>query len=154
MNLEELSDHIQFFARRACRRFGCLADCDNRHNSFCFRNIKEFAEFIRFTNSHDQSGKSEVFCLEDQVFILQTKVIASPSVSKFIVSCAILLETGAVMYEGCYDQRSILRFTRISRTRKAGCTAMAIEPKELTEDCSSALERLMTVLWIPAGIPT
>ena len=95
--LEELSDHIQFFARRACRRFGCLADCDNRHNSFCFRNIKEFAEFIRFTNSHNQSGKSEVFCLEDQVFILQTKVIASPSVSKFIVSCAILLETGAVM---------------------------------------------------------
>ena len=32
--------------------------------------------------------------------------------------------------------------------------AMEIEPKELTDDCSIALDRLMTVLWIPAGIPT
>ena len=31
---------------------------------------------------------------------------------------------------------------------------MAVEPKEFTEDCSSALEKLITVLWIPAGIPT
>ena len=32
--------------------------------------------------------------------------------------------------------------------------AMAIDPKELTEDWSMALDRLITVLWIPAGIPT
>ena len=120
--LEELRDRIQVLARRTCRRFGCLADCNNRHNSFCLWNIKEFAEFIRFTESHDQSRKSQICRFEDQVFILQTKIIASPSVSKFIVGGTIFLETGAVMYEGCYDQRSILGFTRISRTRKAGCT--------------------------------
>ena len=58
--LEELRDRIQFLARRTCRRFGCLANCNNRHNSFCLWNIKEFAEFIRFTNSHDQSGKTKL----------------------------------------------------------------------------------------------
>ena len=31
---------------------------------------------------------------------------------------------------------------------------MAMEPKELTEDWSMALEKLMTVLWMPAGMPT
>ena len=32
--------------------------------------------------------------------------------------------------------------------------AIAIDPKELTDDCSIAFEILITVLWIPAGTPT
>ena len=36
----------------------------------------------------------------------------------------------------------------------AAYPAMAMEPKELTDDCRSALEKLITTLWIPAGIPT
>ena len=32
--------------------------------------------------------------------------------------------------------------------------AIAMEPKEFTEDWSSTLEKLITVLWIPAGSPT
>ena len=32
--------------------------------------------------------------------------------------------------------------------------AIATDPKELTDDCRSTFEKLITVLWIPAGIPT
>ena len=32
--------------------------------------------------------------------------------------------------------------------------AIAVEPNELTDDCNKTFEKLITVLCIPAGIPT
>ena len=49
-----------------------------------------------------------------------------------------------------------MEFTEIYKKPKillaAVYPAIAVEPNELTEDCNNALERLITVLWIPAGI--
>ena len=52
----------------------------------------------------------------------------------------------------------VMEFTEIYKKPKillaAVYPAIAVEPNELTEDCNNALERLITVLWIPAGTPT
>ena len=84
--------------------FGCFADCDNGYNSLCFRDVQNLTESVCFTESHDQSGQTEICGFQNEIFVLQTKIVASPSVAELVISTAVFLKTGTVMNEGCDDQ--------------------------------------------------
>ena len=84
--------------------FGCFADCDNGYNSLCFRDVQNLTESVCFTESHDQSGQTEICGFQNEIFVLQTKIVSSPSVAEFVISTAVFLKTGTVMNEGCDDQ--------------------------------------------------
>ena len=117
-SLEEFCDFAEFFSMWADWVFGCFADCDNGYNSLCFRDVQNLTESTCFTESHDQSGQTEICGFQNEIFVLQTKIVTSPSIAQLIISSSILLETSTVMHKSSHDQSSMLRFSSISCARK------------------------------------
>ena len=73
--------------------FGCFADCDNGYNSLCFRDVQNLTESVCFTESHDQSGQTEICGFQNEIFVLQTKIVASPSVAGKSEHAALIITT-------------------------------------------------------------
>ena len=101
---------FHIFTFRSCRLFGCFSDGDHCHYRFCFRNGKDLSELVSGTKSHDQGSISKLLCLQDQILVLKSQIIAAPAVSEFIIWCSVFLKSGMVMYKGCNDQGGILCF--------------------------------------------
>lgn len=99
---------FHIFTFRSCRLFGCFSDGDHCHYRFCLRNGKDLTELVSGTKSHDQGSISKLLCLQDQILILKSQIIAAPAVSKLIIRCSVFLKSGMVMYKGCNDQGGIL----------------------------------------------
>ena len=107
LRLEEFRDILNLSSSGAHRFLGCFSHGEYRRDGFLRGNGKELPDFVSVPESHDQGGISQFCGLEDQIFVLQSQIVAAPAVAKLIVGSSVFLEACPVVYKGSNDQSGI-----------------------------------------------
>lgn len=106
MFLKKAGDFIHAFAFRRFRVLCAVSDCNDGNNNDLRVDIQHSAQKCLIADSHNQSVKPKLPRLQDQIFVLQTKIVSSPAIAKLVGGCSVAVKSGAAPDKARNNQRA------------------------------------------------